>query len=30
MIFKAIMYGESRFDKNAIACTNLPCGTPKG
>jgi hypothetical protein len=30
MIFKAIIYGESRFDTNAVACTNLPCGTPKG
>ena len=30
MIFKAIIYNESRFDKNAAACTNLPCGTPMG
>src|SRR4029079_5756499 len=30
MIFKAIIYVESRFDKNSIACPNLPCGTPDG
>ncbi len=30
MIFKAIIYNESRFDENAIACPNLPCGTPMG
>jgi hypothetical protein len=30
MIFKAVMYNESRFDKNAVACPNLPCGTPSG
>ena len=30
MIFKAIMYVESRFDEKSTACPNLPCGTPKG
>jgi Transglycosylase SLT domain len=30
MIFKAIMYVESRFDDTAVACPNLPCGTPSG
>jgi hypothetical protein len=30
MIFKAIIYVESRFDETAVACTNDPCGTPKG
>ncbi len=30
MIFKAIIYVESRFDKNAAACPNMPCGTPSG
>jgi hypothetical protein len=30
MIFKAIMYLESRFDNTATACPNLPCGTPSG
>jgi hypothetical protein len=30
MIFKAIIYNESRFDENAVACPNLPCGTPMG
>ena len=30
MIFKAIMYVESRFDQTAAACPNLPCGTPSG
>src|SRR5262245_49467645 len=30
MIFKAIIYVESRFDAQAIACPNLPCGTPDG
>jgi hypothetical protein len=30
MIFKAIIYVESRFDDTEIACPNLPCGTPKG
>jgi hypothetical protein len=24
------MYNESRFDDKAIACPNLPCGTPMG
>jgi Transglycosylase SLT domain len=30
MIFKAIMYGESRFDQKASACPNLPCNIPTG
>jgi hypothetical protein len=30
MIFKAIIYAESRFAVDATACTNLPCGTPAG
>jgi hypothetical protein len=30
MIFKAIIYVESRFDQLAVACPNLPCGTPTG
>ena len=30
MIFKAIIYVESRFEETAAACTNLPCGTPSG
>lgn len=30
MIFKAIIYVESRFDEAAVACPNLPCGTPDG
>jgi hypothetical protein len=30
MIFKAIMYVESRFDQTAVACPNLPCGMPPG
>ncbi len=30
MIFKAIIYVESRFDDVAVACPNDPCGTPKG
>jgi hypothetical protein len=30
MIFKAIIYVESRFDDTSVACTNDPCGTPKG
>lgn len=30
MIFKAIIYVESRFDRTSIACPNLPCGTPTG
>jgi hypothetical protein len=30
MVFKAIMYVESRFDQTEVACTNDPCGTPKG
>ena len=30
MIFKAMIYVESRFDHLAVACTNNPCGTPEG
>ncbi len=30
MIFKAIIYVESRFDQTSVACPNLPCGTPTG
>jgi soluble lytic murein transglycosylase-like protein len=30
MIFKAIIYVESRFDDTSVACPNLPCGTPTG
>jgi hypothetical protein len=30
MIFKAIIYVESRFDDTAVACPNDPCGTPTG
>ncbi len=30
MIFKAIIYVESRFEQTAVACPNLPCGTPSG
>src|SRR4051812_50119030 len=30
MIFKAIIYVESRFDNKSVACPNLPCGTPDG
>ena len=30
MIFKAIIYVESRFDDTAVACTNNPCGIPSG
>jgi hypothetical protein len=30
MIFKAIMYVESRFDDTSVACPNLPCGMPSG
>jgi hypothetical protein len=30
MIFKAIIYVESRFDQTAVACPNDPCGTPAG
>ncbi len=30
MIFKAIIYVESRFDKEAVGCPNLPCGQPDG
>jgi hypothetical protein len=30
MIFKAIIHAESRFAFDAVACANLPCGTPTG
>lgn len=30
MIMKAIIYVESRFQYDATACDNLPCGTPTG
>jgi hypothetical protein len=30
MIFKAIIYVESRFDQFSVACTNNPCGIPSG
>jgi hypothetical protein len=30
MIFKAIIYVESRFDETSVACPNDPCGTPPG
>jgi|HubBroStandDraft_1064217.scaffolds.fasta_scaffold83192_2 hypothetical protein len=30
MIFKAIIYVESRFDDTSVACANDPCGTPAG
>ncbi len=30
MIFKAIIYVESRFQIDAAGCPNLPCGTPSG
>jgi hypothetical protein len=30
MIFKAIIYVESRFADTSVACPNLPCGTPAG
>ncbi len=30
MVFKAIIYVESRFDNTSVACTNDPCGTPSG
>src|SRR5580692_5779569 len=30
MIFKAIIYVESRFDDTSVACSNDPCGTPAG
>ena len=30
MIFKAIIYVESRFDDTSVACPNDPCGTPTG
>jgi len=30
MIFKAIIYVESRFDQAAVGCPNDPCGIPSG
>jgi hypothetical protein len=30
MIFKGIIYVESRFDDTSVACPNDPCGTPNG
>ena len=30
MLFKAVMYVESRFDRTSAGCTNLPCGMPAG
>jgi hypothetical protein len=30
MVFKAIIYVESRFDDTEVACANDPCGTPSG
>ena len=30
MVFKAIIYVESRFDDTSVACPNDPCGTPTG
>jgi hypothetical protein len=30
MLFKAIIYVESRFDTMSVACPNLPCGMPSG
>jgi hypothetical protein len=30
MIFKSIIYVESRFDRTSVACPNKPCGTPTG
>jgi hypothetical protein len=30
MLIKAIIYGESRFDRTAAGCPNLPCGQPDG
>ncbi|MFO0738301.1 MAG: transglycosylase SLT domain-containing protein [Labilithrix sp.] len=30
MIFKAIIYVESRFDRTSVACPNLPCNQPAG
>ncbi len=30
MLFKAIIYVESRFDQLAVACPNEPCGVPNG
>jgi len=30
MIFKAIIYVESRFDDTSVACPNDPCGVPSG
>jgi hypothetical protein len=30
MIFKAIIYVESRFDQTSVGCPNIPCGQPAG
>jgi Transglycosylase SLT domain len=30
MIFKAIIYVESKFDDTEVACSNDPCGIPSG
>ena len=30
MLFKALIYVESRFDQKSAGCANLPCGTPAG
>jgi hypothetical protein len=30
MLFKAMIYGESRFDQTSVGCPNNPCGTPDG
>jgi len=30
MLFKAIIYVESRFDATSVGCTNMPCGMPMG
>jgi hypothetical protein len=30
MIFKAIIYVESKFAETEVACSNEPCGTPSG
>jgi soluble lytic murein transglycosylase-like protein len=30
MVFKAMIYVESRFDNKAVACPNNPCGVPAG
>lgn len=30
MLFKALIYVESRFDQTSAGCANLPCGMPAG